>query len=106
MSASSKPESQLHFLLFPCFLFKAKQALAFLTGMFGFALSSPQPVKRGADAVGTPVAEPLKPGSGTADLARDSREVSHLCPLYFSSNPDWHFVNRSMRQDTGQKLLK
>ena len=66
---------------FPCFLFKAKQARAFLTVGFGFALSNPQHVKWGADAVGTRVAEPLKPGSGTADLARDSRELSHLCRL-------------------------
>lgn len=70
MSASSKLESQPHVLLFSLFSLQSKRAHAFLAVGFGFALSSPQRVKRGTDAVGTRVAEPLKLGSGTADLAR------------------------------------
>lgn len=90
MSASSKPESQLHFPLLSLFSLQSEASIS--DGGFGFALSSPQRVKRGADAVVTWVAGPLKTGSGTADLARDSQEVSHLCHLYFSRSPDWHFL--------------
>lgn len=47
MSASSKLESQLHFLLFSLFSFQSKQARAFLAVGVGFALPSPS-VSNGA----------------------------------------------------------